>query len=622
MLYDISNSAAIDKVTPKLDTGDYFLLDVSKPPILQMEDRSKNYMRIEKGEVVFNNENKPLVDFFKSVDEFTKIVTKDANKTLDSRGKAVWSNNIAYLRIKNKRYMLESDNPKKIISFDYIQKELIDFFLSEEGYMRRICGDKNPVYKSSKTMTAEEAFEKYSPAEYNYLFSEQRKQIFAVILEYLANYLKDIRDYILEHFNSPSAKEDWITIAFDYSHVLNNVMPFDEFAKKEYSLYILLKKFVSNNFNMISKEDDSILGIPNFEFTVNNAKKGFFNNTLSQKAPILLSEEETLKRLKTFDLMSSFSGGFYTIKPDGTITKDLSNGIQFRYQGEVTFLENNPVIEDTFFNLLLGSHELLHFLNPVDITSKNEFLSFFLKNIYDIYLKKDTRIDLIEIKDSVLEERLKPLDKTQFLHDADILIEYFKYNNRKAMSKYLVKNMHRAIVSIARKACLDASKNGNTDTLYQLSRALNLYMALKQKFTLGGFDMKTLLEKDLENRKSNTPPEIKSREELFYYGGQLMYFITNQKKSQNKNYNLIYDAVQLTRTKNMKISIERAFRAYSQTFKMMPEDHNFFRHVLSQVLNFPSGNEKITDEERSIFLLGVTVDNMFFTKKVSKDKAE
>lgn len=630
----------------KWDNGTYLKLDIDKPFKEQVTDNERKFTV---GETKANKieptdlHKKELIDYFYKRDNKTKVINKDSNKTLDAVKKRFWSRNLAYLNVKVSNYQKED-------TLSGFEKEVFGYFENFEMYLEKV--EKSGVFgtvKKTKTQSKEEMlkerFEKFAKHEFDYVSSEKRSETNKKIAAYLRENLPAIKEYFDEQ---EKVKEGWFIIAIHFSEDEEEL----SYYQNESDLYMLLKQFINNDYNILDEELHQIQGVPNFLFNDNSDKVTLRTKTQKEDPAMFISSEESKQRSELYNFLEKLKYRYKTITPDNQVKEGLHHGIQMRYlDSDFAYLENNPIISKQKIEIETEKLRLLKYSGNKSYGNHN-IVGHVMNVFYNCYYKEENEFEflILEQRDRTYEQKVKNSLDEMFLNNSVKLNSAFEKNSKSAMKYILENSLIDALIQNAIYGFNSSyHKNENERTTYQRKAylAVNLLMALEEFFFKKESTMSKLLKEDnahrleTEERVNQSVEEqdsegdgakfvievqdIKTKEEYYYYLGQLAYYINTKRAFSNKKENKIIEKL-----KNVKKNDDLVGAIISEMFtvkeklglkKKSNSRERAFSELLEKLLEFEQYSEKLTKEDKKHFLLGIMTKNMFFEIK-EEEKGE
>ncbi|WP_418180859.1 hypothetical protein ACNSOL_02390 [Aliarcobacter lanthieri] len=390
---------------------------------------------------------------------------------------------------------------------------------------------------------------------------------------------------------------------------------FDEDLEKytsESEIYLSLKIFNDSSYNQ--KIENKIYGISNSNMGL-NAKKPFLENkTRKYPAPFMIENENALLLKKFFDWLK--------VQP----YRDENNNSIDRYLDKEHFFiqkqSSNDEAEITDFDYIPTKK---------DDVNKN-FTPIYIKNYLEIVDKDKKLISDYEIKELwQLEDKVdelfynKQLKFNYYRDSKDIKVSDFLskelqsllFISKFAMINYFKKYDDRGFLNIIKKYGTQFIINNYLNERYLKSKeAMNLKLAIQ------GENMD--IQKELKNIRDILSQDDNyknlSKNEFLFLSGQWAYYLLSLSNADNKNKTLAF--------------AEQYFKAkyISKIQTILNNDLEKFKHAISfnnskirksiALLKAYDNNEKLSNSEKDIFLVGFMANNLFYESNKKENKEE
>ncbi len=131
-------------------------------------------------------------------------------------------------------------------------------------------------------------------------------------------------------------------------------------------------------------------------------------------------------------------------------------------------------------------------------------------------------------------------------------------------------------------------------------------------------NIETILEsvelrlEEVENNKTLT------KEEFLFLSGQWAYYLLSQSKSSSRTFSLAEHYFRVKSIDRLKLALKNDLNKYKHSVNM---DTKKIRKSISLVTSYESNKSRLSDYELDVFLVGFTVENLFYkkNKKINKD---
>lgn len=633
------------------DNGTYLRLDINKT-FKEQIGNTENMFSV--GTIDANKINPTdlhkteLIEYFYKRDNKTKILNKDYNKTIDSNKKRFWTRTPAYLNIKTINYQKED-------TLEGFEKEVFPYFVEPKSYLEKVESsklfgeiDKKLLKRKTKEEIIKERFQKFAQKEFEYLESDYRKETNEKIVNYIRENLSDIKDYFDNKEMTKKESDSWFIIAINFGDDVSELSHY----QNESDLYMLLKQFINNNYNYLDEKEKTVLGAPNFLFNDNDDKITLRTKTQKTDAAILISSEESKTRADMYNFLEKNKYRFKTIKYNNKLTEGLGHGIQMKYTDDgFVYLENNPIIQPKRIEIETEKFRLLPYSENKKYSNHNLIGNLSNKFYNRYYMEdKEMQFNLLEERDRAINSnKMKNKLDEMFINHNVKLLSAFEKNNKSAMEFVIKRNLVDALLQNAIYGFNSGyHKTENERKNYQSKtyRAINLLIALEKELLGEESTMEKLLKEDNKNRlntekkieeknndrKENEKeekfvieiPKINTKEEYYYYMGQLAHYINSKKETSNKKETRIVEKLPNFK-KNEDLINEIISSMFSVKTKLGLKTKSntrsrAFSELMEKILKFEQVSEELTREDKKHFLLGMLVKNMFFEVKEDEFK--
>lgn len=374
--------------------------------------------------------------------------------------------------------------------------------------------------------------------------------------------------------------------------------------KKESEVYLTLKIFNSTDYNQ--HIDDKLIGLSNSNMGLNTKKPYLEHKTRKTIEPFLIEQESALHYKLFFDWLKNQNRNQNERILDDSIflTKFSKND-----EAIISHFDYIPV-ESNVFDEKFKSIEVVNFLRIRDkdkglledykisdiatLESKVNDIFFNGKLLGNYYTEK------IKISDSVS----KDLQKILYLTRDGLLLYFKKFDDIRFL--YIVKRYFTDLI-------IELLKQ---DYGFKAKQALNLKFSILQ--TQGETTNMDIREMKTKVAGLIKQPEQKpSKEEFLFLSGQWAYYLLSQSKASKKNFQMAERYLKAKTLKNLKNALQLDLSKYKHEISLTSPRH---KGAVAQVSNY-TGEEKITSDDKDIFLVGFTVDNLFY-EKTSENKGD
>jgi len=455
----------------------------------------------------------------------------------------------------------------------------------------------------------------------------------------LTNYESYIKKYsrkkqIVGKYRTLESKFDEIITKVEELEIKNYVKIFFEenleVYKKESEIYLSLKIF--NDIKYSVKIEDETYGLSNANLGMGgglgNSKKPFLQHKNRKSVlPFLIEENNALMLKKFFDWLK--------LQPyrDNETNKAIDRYLDTEHFFMQKHSKNDEAEITNFDYIPLKSDDI-----------KKQFKPIYVKNYLKIKKEKELISDY-EIKELFVLEKI--ID--DIFYNKQLIFNYFKEGKDIKVSDFLSKGLQNIVLSTRYSMSNYFRKFANTEkefyiqmkrygndfifeylkekddkkyfyALQKAKEALNLKLSLIKHYE--GVEMN--IEKELQNTREllsddGKYPELK-RDEFLFLSAQWAYYLLSLSKADNKNKTFTF--------------AERYFKAKTtqKIQDILKVDLEKYKHAISlnnkkakktiALLKAYENDEKLSGEEKDRFLVGFTVDNIFYESSKKDDKEQ
>ena len=440
------------------------------------------------------------------------------------------------------------------------------------------------------------------------------------ILKLYENYIKNFsrkRD-IVKKYKRVNEKYNQIINESEKLEIKNYIKIFFEedlsLYKKESEIYLSLKIFNDIKYN--EKVGDDIYGLSNANMGLNSKKPFLENKSKTFSVPFLINSGNALLLKKFFDWLK--------LQPYRYENKESID----RYLNEENFYIQKKTKND--------EAEIVDFdyipLKSNDV--KKDFKSIYVKN--HLKIKKDKRIiEDYEIKTlNHLEQKVNEL-----FYNNQLIYNYYKDSKDIKVNAYLSKELQSILfitkfsmnnyfrkyykddfLSTIKKygtSCvLDAFLNGRE---FKAKEALNLKFAILQNEGERIVNVELMVE-NIELRLAEVENNrMLQKEEFLFLSGQWAYYLLSQSKASDRTFSLAEHYFRIRTIDKLKYALKNDLNKYKHSINM---DAKKVRKAISLITSYESDKLRLSDYELDVFLVGFTVENVFYkkNKKINKDE--
>lgn len=472
----------------------------------------------------------------------------------------------------------------------------------------------------------------YFKAENDEYVKEKLREHFATVLSFKKfkdTKEKDILSTFEEHIKIYSRKKDIVKkyniLKSNFDKILQKSKDLEiknyvkiffeedlEKYKKESDIYLSLKIFNDIKYNQ--KIENKIYGLSNANMGL-NAKKPFLENkTRKVVAPFILENEDALILKKFFDWLK--------LQP----YRDEYNKTKDRYLDEDHFFMQKHSKND--------EAEIIDF-DYIPLSSENiqkHFKSILVKN----YLKVKKGQELIQDYNI---ESLPHLEQkiNELFYNNQLIFNYYKdakdikvsgflskqlqsilFITKFSMNNYFRKYDESNFLSIIKKystACvLDSFLHSRE---LKAKEALNLKFAILENKGEKIVNIETILESIEQRLEEGENNKALNKEEFLFLSGQWAYYLLSQSKSSDRTFSLAEHYFRIKSIDRLKFALNNDLNKYKHAIS---RDAKKIRKVISLLKSFESDNSRLSDYELDIFLVGFTVENVFYKKNKKEIK--
>ncbi|MGA1940331.1 hypothetical protein [Arcobacter sp. YIC-310] len=478
----------------------------------------------------------------------------------------------------------------KVENSEYVKEKIDDHF--------QILND----FSKFKSKEDKQVLEKYKEV----LTKEERKED---ILEKL-KILKTLFSEIIKIAEEQDIK-NYIRIFFDEDI---------EKYKSESEIYFALKIFNDSKYNQ--KIEDEIFGLSNANMGLNSKKPYLENKTKKLNIPFLIKNSDALILKKFFDWLK-----IQNYRDEKNIQKD-------RFLDEEHFFMQKQSKND--------EAEIIDFdyipLKSDDI--KKQFKPIYVKN----YLKVEKDKELIsdyEIKELFILEKIVD----ELFYKKQLISNYYKDSKDIKVSEYLSKNLQNIVLTTryemnnffrkyykdeksfykhiekyGRDFIFEYLKETDEKKIYfakqKAKEALNLKLSLKKHYK--GIEMD--IERELENIRTlltqDSYPAL-SKNEFLFLSAQWAYYLLSLSKADIKNKTFSF-AERYFKAKDIK-KIQDVLTVDLEKYKHAIGLNNTKAKKAIALIKSYESNEKLLLDDKDRFLVGFTVENVFYDKKKEEE---
>lgn len=374
--------------------------------------------------------------------------------------------------------------------------------------------------------------------------------------------------------------------------------------KNESEIYLTLKIFNSTDYNQ--HIDNKLIGLSNSNMGLNTKKPYLEHKTKKTIEPFLIEQKTALHYKLFFDWLKNQNRNQNDRILDDSIflTKFSKND-----EAIISHFDYIPIESDAFdkkfkpidvVNFLRIRDKDKNLLENYKISSigtlENEVNDIFFngKLLGNYYTEK------IKISDSVS----KDLQKILYLTRDGLLLYFKKFDDSRFL--YIVKRYFTDLI-------IELLKQ---DYGIKAKQALNLkFSILQTQGETSNMDIRKMKAKVVDLIKQ--PEQKPSKEEFLFLSGQWAYYLLSQSKASKKNFQMAERYLKAKTLKNLKSALQLDLSKYKHEISLTSPRH---KGAVAQVSNY-TGEEKITSDDKDIFLVGFTVDNLFY-EKTSANKGD
>lgn len=450
----------------------------------------------------------------------------------------------------------------------------------------------------------------------------------------LINYESYIKKYsrkkqIIVKYRTLESKFDEIITKVEELEIKNYIKIFFEedleVYKKESEIYLSLKIF--NDIKYSVKIEDEIYGLSNANMGLNSKKPYLENKTQKLNIPFMLENENALMLKKFFDWLK--------LQP---------------YRNAETNKANDRFLDEEHFFMQKHSKndeaEIIDFdyipLKSDDI--RKQFKHIHVKNYLKIRKDKELISDY-EIKDLFVLEKIiddifynKQLVFNYFKEGKDIKVSDFLSKgllNIVQSTRYGMSNYFRKFANTEKEFYIQIKKYGNDFifeylkekddkkyfyALQKAKEALNLKLSLIKHYE--GVEMN--IENELQNTRELLNDEGKypelNKDEFLFLSGQWAYYLLSLSKADSKNKTFTF-AERYFKAKTTR-KIQDILTVDLEKYKHAIRLNNQKAKKTIALLKAYDNDEKLTNDDKDRFLVGFTVDNIFYESNKKDNKEQ
>lgn len=523
-------------------------------------------------------QNSKEYEWFKERDYCSNMI--DAAKSYDAPKKSIHNNNYLTLFMKSDKFL--------DVEFSHLRNKLYLTTLS---------------FKKFKDKKEKEILINYE----DYLKKLSRKKKVVKKLRILESKFNEITNKVNE-----LEIKNYVKIFFEENM---------ELYKKESEIYLSLKIF--NDIKYSQKVDKTIYGLSNANMGLNSKKPFLENKTQKLNIPFMIENENALMLKIFFDWLK--------LQP----YRDENNIPLDRYLDTEHFFiqkhSKNDEAEITDFDYIP--------LKSDDV--KKQFIPIYVKNYLKI--KKDKKLILdYEIKELYeLEKRIdevfynKQLIYNYYKDGKDIKVSDFLskglqnivLNTRYSMNNYFrkyskdEKSFYNHIKKFGRDFIFEYLKEKDDKKYYyalqKAKEALNLTLSLKKHYERVEMNIEQELQslRELLKDEGKYPPL--SKNEFLFLSGQWAYYLLSLSRADSKNKTFAF-AERYFKAKTtqkiqdiLKIDLEK----YKHAIRL---NNSKAKKTIALLKSFEI-EEKLNGDDKDRFLVGFTVDNIFYESKKKEE---
>jgi len=565
MIYDILEvfKKEYEKSGDKLILGSYTLKDGLYVKIDKYGKCEYFEAKTVKKEKVFITadgvEDSKAYDWFKERD-YCSSISYNA-KALDAPKRIIHNNNYLTLFMKNEIFIN--------VDYNHIKNKLFNKVIGYEDFKSK--NDKNILRSYC-----------------HHIKSLDRKKDLLCKYRTLEGVLDDIKE-LAKKYNP----KNYVKLFFAEDMLMYN---------KESEIYFALKIFNDNKYSInINK---IVYGLSNSNMGLNTKKPYLENKTQKLSKPFMITNLNALFIQKFFDWLKfqNFNEKFplneYFFMNRGYENKEFV----------VKEFDYIPVKRDDV-QRHFQSFKVKNYLTIKD-KDKNILEDYEIKELYQLESKVD---ELFYNKQLIFNYYNDDMKVSQYISkELQKLLFITKYS----MSNYFRKFKDESFATIIKKYgtafIVDSLKNGR---VFKAKEALNLKLAILENEGEDVMDIEKIMI-TIENRLGETGnyKEL-NRDEFLFLSGQWAYYLLSQSKTKDKTFALAEHYFRAKNITRLRSAINNDFYKYKHTINL---NSNKAKKTISLIGAYEDDNKRFTSLEQDMFLVGFTVDNLFYKKTEEK----
>jgi len=424
--------------------------------------------------------------------------------------------------------------------------------------------------------------------------------------EVLASYEETIKSFsrkkdIVKKYKILEASFDEIVIKSKELQIKNYVKIFFEedleTYKQESNIYLSLKIFNDSKYNKKVLED--IYGLSNANMGLNSKKPFLEHKSRKSTAPFFIETSDALMVKKFFDWLKlqPYNQDRYLDTEHFFMQKHSSND-----EAEIKEFEYIPVKKDDverYFKAI----KVKNYLRVRD-KDKNLIQDYDIKEFYQLESKVD---ELFYNKQLIFNyyKDGKDIKVSGFMSkELQKLVLITRYSMNNYFRKFDDKSFENTIQKYGTAFVLDSLRNAR---VFKAKNALNL------KFAIIGVSMDIeKIENDLNNRleEKGNYKEL-TRNEFLFLSGQWAYYLLSQSKGRDRTFTL---AEHYFRAKNISKIKEALIKDLDKYSHAISREFKKNKKAIALISSYV-GENKLNYTDIDSFLIGFTVDNLFYKKK-------
>ena len=425
--------------------------------------------------------------------------------------------------------------------------------------------------------------------------------------EVLAYYEDRIKSFsrkrdIIKKYRSLEKNFDEIVLKSKELKIKNYVKIFFEedldLYKNESDIYLSLKIFNDSKYN--KKVLEEIYGLSNANMGLNSKKPFLENKSRKVSVPFFVKSNDALVLKKFFDWLKlqPYSQDRY-LDEHFFMQKQSKND-----EAEIKEFDYIPLKKDD----VQRHFKAIEVKNYLKIRDKDGQLiqDYKINELYQLEEKVD---ELFYNKQLIFNYYNDDIKVTGFMSkELQKLLFITKYSMNNYFRKFQDESFENTIKKYGTAFVLDSFRNGR---IFKARNALNL------KFAILGVDMDiektvSVLEKRLEEEGNY---ENMQRNEFMFLAGQWAYYLLKQSNSIDKTFALAEHYFKARNMQRLKKALSTDFEKYKHAIH---RDSKRNRKVIALIKSFESDEERLSDKDKDMFLVGFTVDSLMYNKKEKK----